>query len=71
MAQHEATIDVAGDILRAIWDGNVWVAPSCGSQHSREWDALAVELALYLGACGEPTEHIDGAYVRDHYDIVR
>lgn len=68
---YDAQIDVCGDILGVIWTGSVWQCPTTGSQHAREWDALAVELRHYMAACGEDTSEIDGQYVRDHYDIVR
>ena len=66
-----ATIDVCGDILSVTWTGSVWRSPSTGSQHTREWDALAVEMRRHLGACGEETSHIDGEWVREHCDIER
>lgn len=68
---YDATISVCGDELGVTWTGSVWQAPSTGSQHAREWDALAVELAAYLSACGEDVSEIDGQYVRDNYEIVR
>ena len=70
-SKYDATIDVCGDILGVTWTGSVWQSPSTGSQHAREWDALAVELRIHLGACGEDTGEIDGQYVRDHYEITR
>lgn len=69
--QYDATIDVCGDTLGVTWTGSVWQSPTTGSQHAREWDALAVELSHYLSSCGEETDHIDGQYVRDTYAITR
>jgi len=66
-----ASIDVSGDVLSVTWNGSVWQSPTTGSQHGRVYDALAVELALHLAACGEGTEHIDGQYVRDQFEISR
>lgn len=69
MTTYDAWIDVSGDILGVTWTGSVWQAPCNGTQHAREWDALAEELTAYLSACGENTDHIDGQYVKDNYPI--
>lgn len=80
MTSYDAQIDVSGDVLGVTWTGSVWQSPTTGSQHAREWDALAVELYHYLAACGEDVTLydddsdatvIDGEYVRRHYDITR
>lgn len=68
---YDAQIDVCGDILGVRWTGSVWESPCNGTQHAREWDALASELRRYLRDCGEDADHVDGQYVRDHYEIVR
>lgn len=67
--KHTASIDVCGDILSVEWTGSVWTAPSNGTQHAREWDALAVELREYLSAGGEDADGIDGQHVRGQYEI--
>jgi hypothetical protein len=69
--KYDAQIDMAGDVIGVEWTGSAWESPTTGSQHPREWEALAVELSHYLSACGEPTDHIDGQFVRDNYDIIR
>ena len=51
-----ATLDVFGDILEVIWDGNVWVAPVNGQQYSHRNEAMRAELTSYLSACGEDVE---------------
>jgi len=71
LTNNTASINVSGDTLSVTWTGSVWQSPSSGSQHAREWDALAVELARHLAACGEAVEHVDGQYVRDMFDISR
>lgn len=57
-----ATLDVCGDVLKVVWTGSVWQAPSCGAQFANCSDAMEVELREYLGACGEtPTdEEVEG-----------
>ncbi|MGH2394451.1 MAG: hypothetical protein ACRDGH_13360, partial [Candidatus Limnocylindria bacterium] len=49
-------IDAGGDVLSIEWDGNVWVAPSCGAQFADASDAMRVEVTHYLRACGEAVE---------------
>ena len=56
MATHEKTVDVYGDKLKVRWDGNVWVSPHNGQQHSRSTDAMRSELEAYFLACGEDVE---------------
>lgn len=50
------SINVCGDILTVVWNGNVWVSPSNGQQHSRYTAALAVELEEYEESCGVDDE---------------
>ena len=67
-----AYVDIMGDRLEVAWDGNVWVAPSCGAQFSRSGDALAVEVTAYLRASGEVIDDgLSGDDIRDHYEIVK
>lgn len=42
-----------GDQLDVIWDGNVWVSPCNGQQHSVIGSAIRTECGAYLAACGE------------------
>ena len=42
-----------GDVLTVEWDGNVWVAPSCGAQYAHVADAMRVEVEAYLLAGGD------------------
>ena len=65
-----ASIDMAGDVLTVEWTGSVWVAPCCGNQHAREWDALAVELEHYLRSCGEDVT-VTGEQVKTNFRIDR
>lgn len=67
---YDATIDVCGDTLGVTWTGDVWQASCNGSQHAREWDALAEELRDYMLACGDDVSEVDGQFVRDNYEIV-
>lgn len=61
-----ATVKVFGDILEVIWNGNVWVSPTNGQQHSRRREAMATELRFYFEAGGddpddeETAEEIEG-----------
>jgi len=55
----KAHIDMCGDRLEVVWDGNVWRAPSCGTQHARVRDAMRRELESYLTACGEDVDEMD------------
>lgn len=50
-------VNVCGDVLEVYWDGNVWVSPSNGQQHSRARDAMRHELTVYFQACGEDVEN--------------
>lgn len=50
------TVTCGGDVITVAWNGNVWVAPCCGSQHARAVEAMRVELTRYLSDCGEMTE---------------
>lgn len=50
---NQATINVCGDVLTVMWDGNVWVSPANGQQHSTVRAAMRAELAHYLVASGE------------------
>lgn len=54
--QNTATLDVFGDTLEVIWDGNVWVAPVNGQQYSHRNEAMRAELTAHLSACGEDTD---------------
>lgn len=57
MANDKRVLDVQGDKLEIVWDGNVWVAPSSGTQHARKEDAMREELYRYLSDCGELPEN--------------
>ena len=63
-------VNVHGDIIEAHYDGNVWVAPTCGAQYSTRGQAIRQELLDYFRSCGEDVddpevaEEIEG-YVRE------
>ena len=59
-------LDAGGDVLEVEWDGNVWVAPSCGAQYAHQSDALRCELAIYLRGCGEELEDTDSLSLADY-----
>ena len=46
-------VEVFGDELTIRYDGNMWVAPSTGSQHARATDAMREEIEAYYSASGE------------------
>ena len=60
------SVNVHGDKIEINWDGNVWVAPSSGSQHARAKDAMREELERYFSECGEDDaeEEINGYLAR-------
>lgn len=49
-------VEIFGDELTIRWNGNMWVAPSDGSQHARAADAMRVEIEAYYSASGEDVE---------------
>lgn len=53
------TVDVFGDILTVCWDGNVWVSPCNGQQHSSATEAMRQELTRYMRDCGEDADSED------------
>lgn len=72
-AKDRRVVDVFGDEIAVEWDGNVWVAPTSNSQHSRASAAMKKELESYFSESGEDTddekvsEEIDG-FVSQMYD---
>lgn len=59
MATHKRQYQASGgDVLEVEWNGNVWVAPSCGAQYAHASDAMRQELAEYLRASGETVEDV-------------
>ena len=61
MTTCKATLDCFGDTLEVIWDGNVWVSPVNGQQHSYRNAAMRAELVAYCAACGEDVDDSDMA----------
>ena len=59
-------VDAGGDVLSVTWDGNMFVAPSCGAQYANRSDAMRVELAKYLRACGEVVEEVEALVLEDY-----
>jgi len=55
----KAHLNLCGDRLEVHWDGNVWRAPSCGTQYARVFDAMRDELELYLSASGENVDEME------------
>lgn len=45
--------DFFGDTLVVHWDGNVWLSPSNGQQHSTIGEAVRAECVAYLRSCGD------------------
>lgn len=66
MTRDNKTLTVCGDKLEIEWNGNVWVSPINGQQHSSARDAMRTELEKYMLSCGkdidsdEMVEKIDG-----------
>lgn len=56
MTTYTKTVDVCGDRLSVRWDGNVWVSPHNGQQHSRDTQAMRSELVAYFRTCGDDVE---------------
>ena len=52
------TLDMHGDNLQVTWDGNTWVSPCNGQQHSHARNAMRAELERYLLDCGEDTDEM-------------
>lgn len=67
MAKHSKVVDVFGDKLAVHWDGNVWVSPHNGQQHSRAEHAMRSELEAYFWACGDDIEDDEVAEQIDGY----
>lgn len=65
MPKHIKSVNVCGDELRVHWDGNVWVSPHNGQQHSRATHAMRSEIEAYFIACGED---IDDEAISDQID---
>ncbi len=65
-------VEVFGDELTIRYDGNMWIAPSTGSQHARAADAMREEIESYYSASGEDvddaSDEIDG-YVSQMVDV--
>jgi hypothetical protein len=60
-------VDVCGDKLTVAWDGNVWVSPHNGQQHSRAEHAMRSELEAYFRSCGDDIEDEETAEEIDGY----
>ena len=56
---HTVTTDVYGDRLEVYWDGNIWISPVNGQQHSYRNDAMRTELESYFCTCGEDPDSED------------
>jgi len=65
--QRAKVVDVFGDKIRVYWDGNVWVSPCNGQQHSREEEAMRGELTAYFRWCGEDVDSEETAEEIDGY----
>lgn len=52
-----ASLNVYGDELTVMWDGNVWVAGN-GAQFASKREAMKAEVVAHLRACGEDTTEI-------------
>lgn len=50
---HKETVDVFGDSLEVNWDGNVWISPVNGQQHSSSRAAMETELRAYFRSSGD------------------
>ena len=57
MMTQASTFDFFGDPLEVMWDGNVWVSPSNGQQHSRIGHAVRTECEFYLRSFGQTPEY--------------
>lgn len=53
---HTATLDCFGDTLEIVWDGNMWVSPVNGQQHSSRREAMRTELEFYFRSCSNPDD---------------
>lgn len=53
MTQRTESVDVFGDSIEIHYDGNMWVSPHNGQQHSDASDAMRSELAAYYLASGD------------------
>jgi hypothetical protein len=62
MARYTKTLNVLGDELEIIWDGNVWVSPATHRSHASAWDAMREELEEYIRQSGDDADDdlIDG-----------
>jgi len=67
MATATKIVNVCGDELAVCWDGNVWVSPHNGQQHSRAEHAMRSELEAYFMACGDDVEDEEIAEQIDGY----
>lgn len=56
MATERKVVHVHGDMIEIHWDGNMWVSPCNGRQHSSARDAMRAELERYYTDCGEDVE---------------
>ena len=56
-----------GDSLTVEYDGNMYVAPSCGAQYATRGDAMRQELYHYMIAGGDDLRADDGSL--DHVDL--
>lgn len=59
-------LNLGGDILDVEWNGSVWIAPSCGSQHAHAADALRVEISRYYRASGDDLDADDIESVKEY-----
>lgn len=53
MTRETITFDFLGDALEVIWDGNVWVSPCNGQQHSLIGHAVRAECEYCIRASGD------------------
>lgn len=60
------TVTIFGDVLEVRYNGNMWVSPHNGQQHSRAEYAMRSEIEAYYSSCGDDpkdekrTAEIDG-----------
>jgi hypothetical protein len=55
-------VDIGGDKIHIVGDGNGWVSPHNGMRHVSAPDAIRAVVEKYLGECGEEAgdEEVDG-----------
>ena len=66
------TVEIFGDTLKIEWNGNVWVSPVNGQQHSSSRDAMETELRAYYRASGDdPDEQEIADQITAHLSSMR